>query len=347
MENNPSRKECPGDCEESDLRVLVTGATGFAGGYLTRALVKEGHNVSILARASSHSDPFKDVHLDNILIGDISDLDSVEKAVKNVDIVYHLAANFRQAGVKDDIYRKINVEGTKNVLHAALKKDVQRVVHCSTIGVHGHVTHVPANEQAPFNPGDIYQETKLEAERFALNFHKETGLPVAVIRPTSIYGSGDLRMLKLFRMIQKGTFIMLGNGRTFCHPVYVEDLVEGFKLCGTHKKAIGEVFIIGGNEYITLSQLVTLIADELRVKTPRLRLPVFPFYVLGYLCEKVCVPLGVEPPIYRRRVAFFLNDRAFDISKAKSVLGYNPKIDLKTGIRLTAEWYIKHGYLNG
>ena len=325
----------------------MTGATGFSGCYLTKTLVKDGHNVSILARASSHIDQFKDAHLDNIFIGDISDVDAVEKAMKNVDIVYHLAGNFRQAAVKDDIYRKTNVEGTKNVLQAALKKDVQRVVHCSTIGIHGHVTHIPANEKSPFNPGDIYQETKLEAERFALNFYEETGLPITVVRPTSIYGAGDLRMLKLFRMIQKGTFIMLGNGLAFFHSVYVEDLVEGYKLCGTHEKAIGEVFIIGGNEYITLNQLVTLIAEELNVRTPRLRFPVFPFYILAYLCEKICVPLAIEPPIYRRRVGFFVNDRAFDISKAKSVLGYNPKVDLKTGIRLTTEWYIKHGYLNG
>jgi dihydroflavonol-4-reductase len=347
MENNSSYKEHTRRGEESDLRVLVTGATGFTGGYLTRTLVKEGHDVRILARSSSNTDPFKEFPLDNIFIGDISDVDTVEKAVNGVDIIYHLAANYRKAGVDDAVYRKSNVEGTKNVLQAALKKDVQRVVHCSTIGVHGHIANVPANEQAPFNPGDVYQETKLEAERFVWDFYKQTGLPVTVIRPTSIYGAGDLRMLKLFHMIQNGTFIMLGNGRTFNHPVYVEDLIEGFKLCGTHKKAIGEVFVIGGNQYITLSQFVTLIADELKVRKPRLRLPVFPFYALGYLCEKVCIPLGVEPSIYRRRVKFFVSDRAFDISKARSVLGYNPRVDLKTGIRLTAEWYIKHGYLKG
>ena len=105
---------------------------------------------------------------------------------------------------------------------------MQKLVHCSTIGVHGDVRKIPADEKTAFNPGDLYQETKLIAEKRVWEFSKETGLPISVIRPISMFGPGDLRMLKLFRMINKGRFIIVGNGNALFQPAYIDDVVKGF-----------------------------------------------------------------------------------------------------------------------
>jgi nucleoside-diphosphate-sugar epimerase len=132
---------------------------------------------------------------------------------------------------------------------------------------------------------------------------------------------------------------MLGSGRVLYHLTYVEDLARGIILAGEKPEALGEVFTIGGREYLTLAELVERIASALGVPVPRKRLPVWPVWFAGLLCEIAFRPLGIEPPIYRRRVDFFIKDRAFDISKARRLLGYEPQVDLDTGLRLTADWY--------
>jgi nucleoside-diphosphate-sugar epimerase len=127
--------------------------------------------------------------------------------------------------------------------------------------------------------------------------------------------------------------------------IYVDDLIDGILLCGRNENAADKIYILTGKEPTTLNQLVRVIADVLSVPPPRLRFPVTPVYLAGFVCEVLCRPLGLNPPLYRRRVDFFRKNRAFDISKAKRELGFEPKTDLKTGIRLTAEWYRTEGLL--
>lgn len=324
--------------------ILITGATGFIGSHLTRSLVADGHFVKIFCRPDSNLGALSDLKIE-VAKGDIRDAESVDQAVQGMDIVIHLVSNFRHPEMTDDVCRETNVGGTENILKSALHHKVHQVIHCSTIGVHGHIEKPPANEDSPFNPGDIYQTTKLEAEKLAWRFHREEGLPLTVIRPTSVYGPGDLRMLKMFRMIQKRRFFILGSGEGLFHPIYISDLVNAFRICLDNMDTIGKKFIIGGNEIITLNELSSTIADQLGVKLRNLHLPIFPFYVLGYLCELICIPLGIRPPIFRRRVKFFVNHRAFDIARARKTLGFNAMVDLKTGIIRTIEWYRQGGYL--
>jgi nucleoside-diphosphate-sugar epimerase len=231
------------------------------------------------------------------------------------------------------------------VLEAARAAGVRRVVHCSTGGVHGHIEHPPANEDAPLAPGDVYQRTKLEAEQLAVAFGTQHGLDVVVARPIGIYGPGDLRFLKMFRGIARGRFPMLGSGEVFYHLTYVDDLVRGFALCGRVPEARGRTYILGGPEYTTLNELVARIAAELKVAPPRVHWPVWPVWVAGALCEVVCVPFGIDPPLFRRRVDFYRKSRAFDTTRARRELGYNPTIDLQTGIHRTAAWYRSQGLL--
>lgn len=326
-------------------KVLVTGGTGFTGSHLVRDLIADGVEVRVLARSAARAREALPPEAE-VVEGDVTDAGAVRKAVAGTRVVYHLAAAFREAGIPDSRYREVHVDGTRHLLEAALDEDVRRFVHCSTVGVHSHIENGPADETWPHTPGDIYQETKSEGERLALAFAAEHGLPLAVARPGPIYGPGDLRLLKLFRMVARKRFVMLGSGEVFFHMVYVDDLVRGFRLLAERPEAVGEVFILAGEEYGTLNELVALIADTVEVPRPRLHLPVWPFYAAGAVCEAVCVPLRIDPPIYRRRVAFFTKSRAFTSAKAQRLLGYRPEVDLETGVQATAEWYREQDLLS-
>ena len=330
------------------MKVLVTGATGFTGGHLAQYLAGRGDDVGALVRPQSRA-RFDASPLPKLGVraceGDLTDAGSLGRAMEGVEVVYHIAATYREAGQPDSAYRTINVEGTRKVLEVAQAFNVRRVVHCSTGGVHGHIDNPPASEDAPFNPGDVYQETKLAAEQRARDFGSTRHLDVVVVRPIGIYGPGDTRFLKMFRGIARGRFPMIGSGKAFYHLTYIDDLIEGFRLCGTVPAAKGRTYILAGPRYTTLEQLVQLVAEELKAAPPRVHWPVWPFWTAGLLCELICVPLRVEPPIYRRRVDFYTKSRAFDTTRARTELSYSPKVDLKEGIRRTADWYRSEGLL--
>jgi len=328
------------------MNVLVTGATGFTGGHLALALRRRGHAVRALVRPRSLA---KAAALETagvtIIPGDLLDQDSLRQATRNIEIVYHVAATYREAGQPASAYVAVNIDGTRRVLEAARDAHVRRVVHCSTAGVHGHVAHPPANEDAPFAPGDQYQRTKLQAEQLARQFSDQHHLDVVIARPVGIYGPGDTRFLKMFRGIARGWFPMLGSGKVFYHVTYVDDVVEGLRLCGETGAAAGRTYLLAGPKYTTLAELVAAIARELNVRPPRLRLPIWPVWLAGALCEAVCVPLRIEPPIYRRRVDFYRKSRAFDTTRARQELRWVPAVDLDSGIRRTIAWYRERGLL--
>jgi dihydroflavonol-4-reductase len=323
--------------------VLVTGATGFTGGYLVRALARSGLPLRVIVRSAAQAKAFPSGV--EICEADIRDPAAMTQAVRGVDTIYHLAAAYREAAHREGGYRQINVEATRNLLEAAAVHGIRRFVHCSTVGVLGHIATPPADETTPYAPGDAYQRTKCEAEILALTYARERGVPVTVARPTAIYGPGDKRLLKMFRMIANGTFVMLGRGDIYYHLVFVDDLVCGLRLLGDHPAAVGEVFIIGGEQYYRLDAIAEMVAEQLGVSRPRWRIPAWPLQMAGSLCERVCVPFGIEPPIYRRRVDFFTKSRAFSIGKAQQVLGYRPRVSLEAGLRRTLDWCIRSGHI--
>jgi len=326
--------------------VLITGATGFTGGLLAHHLLSRGHLVRGLVRKSSahRAQALASAGLD-VAIGDLTDSASLREACRGVEVVYHIAATYREAGQADSSYLAVNVGGTQNLLRSALEQGVRRFVHCSTGGVHGHVERPPATEDAPLAPGDVYQRSKLDGERAARDFGRQHPIDVVIVRPIGIYGPGDLRFLKMFRGLARGRFPMLGTGRVFYHLTYIDDLVEGFRLCGEQQEAAGQTFLLAGPEYTTLEELVARVAQAVGGRPPWIHWPVWPVWAAGALCELICIPLGVEPPLYRRRVDFYRKSRAFDITRARQVLGYNPRVSLQDGLRRTAEWYRARGLL--
>lgn len=327
------------------MRALVTGASGFTGGYMVDHLLEKGYQVRALGRPTSQTDGLGGKAVD-VFTGDILSRADLLRAMRNIDVVFHIAALYRAANQPDQAYWDVNVTGTENVMSAALESGVKRVIHCSTCGVHGHIAKPPANEEAPIEPGDIYQQTKVEGEKVANFYFREKGLPVTIVRPVGIYGPGDTRMLKMYRMIYHRKFIMFGGGNVLYHLTYVTDTVEGFRLAAEQPAAVGQTYIIAGDTYFTFNEFARMIAEALDVAPPRLKLPVWPVYAAGYVCEKICIPLRIQPPIFRRRVDIFVKDRAFDISKARAELGFAPKVDLRHGIRRTAQWYLENGYLD-
>ena len=280
-----------------------------------------------------------------VVVGDLTDRQALRAAVDAVHIVYNVAAIYRQAGVAASEYRAVNVDAVRALVQASAEAGVTRVVQCSTVGVHGHVEHPPATEEAPFRPGDVYQRSKLEGEQAGRDAAGRASIEYVVARPTGIYGPGDRRLLKLFRGVTRRRFVTLGSGEIFYHLTFVTDVAEGLRLCGEMPGAAGGTYILAGAEVTTVNQLVNAIAHEAGVMPPSLHLPVWPFWVAGAVCEALCVPLGVEPPLYRRRVDFFTKSRAFDISHARKELGFAPAVSLAEGIRRTLAWYREHGWI--
>ncbi len=328
------------------MSVLITGATGFTGKNLLKFLLDNDEQVNVIVRDKKKLGELVNHKNINVFQGNIYDKEVVNKSMAGVKKVFHVAAIYRTSGIPDQVYWDTHVKGTNLLMEAALKEGVEKFVHTSTVGVHGDVgLGKSVNENAPYSPGDIYQETKLEAELNVHKFHKEKGLPISVIRPTAIYGPGDLRLLKLFKMAVMKKTPILGNGKINYHMVYIDDLIQGFMLAAEVDVAIGESFIIGGDEIQNLNTLLDTIGEIMGKTVSKIYLPAKPFQILGTITEKICTPIGISPPIYRRRVDFFTKSRAFDISKAKSIMGYKPKISLKEGLRKTAEWYKNNGYL--
>jgi len=324
-------------------KTLVTGATGFTGGRIASALVEKGEPVVAFVRATSHIQELLKIGVECRQV-DIKDRRSVLDNFDDVTKVYHIAAAYRTEYSHQDEFRLVNVEATRHLLDAAKMANVDRFVHCSTVGVQGEIEHPPATEDYRCKPGDHYQDSKLEGERLAAQYFAD-GLKGTIVRPVGIYGPGDSRFLKLFKPISKGYFVMIGSGDVLYHLTYIDDIVQGFLLAGEHPRAIGEVFTIAGETYTTLKELVDKIARILGKPRPRFRVPYFPVFQLSVACDKIFRPLGMNPPLYPRRVEFFKKDRAFSIEKAKKLIGYSPRVELDEGLARTAEWYKRMGMI--
>ncbi len=326
-------------------RALITGATGFTGSVLVNKLVKQGVEVVAIARKTSNLKPFTGMPI-KWLQGDVFDPNLIDEAVKGVNYIFHMVTPFREAKSADIGYYNVHVLSTQLLAKAALKEaKFKRFVHVSTIGIHGHIENPPGDENCPMKPGDIYQETKLEGEIWIKNFGEKEGLPVSIVRPAGIYGPGEKRLLKIFKWVAKGRVPVIGNGNNLLHFIHVDDLTNFFILAATHPQAVGEVFICGSPEAMTFKNLVKIISEYYGVSAKFLQFPAAPIFALGDILEFICRPLGVEPPIYRRRLAFYTKDRSFNTTKMSNLLGFVPAHSDEEGLKEQAQWYLDNGWV--
>lgn len=317
------------------MKVLVTGAGGFIGSHLVDSQLEKGHEVravdlhlDLLRHADGHS------RLEAVR-ADITDERLANELVENVDMVFHLASAHLDVSLPDSHYRRVNVDATLCLLDAAMHAGVKRFVHCSSVGVIGDVENPPADEVTDCRPTNIYEKTKLEGERAALDFALRTGFSVVVARPAWVYGPRCPRTAKLIRTISKGRFPIFGGGRNLRHPVYISDAVRGLELCAEVQPIDGDVFIIAGEVPVEARELVQVISEELNVRMQKIVLPVLLGQWGGWALEVLFKPLGKQPPFSRRSMDFFLKHNAYTIDKAKRRLNYQPQVDLRTGIRRT------------
>ena len=328
------------------MKVLVTGGTGFTGKALVRRLLDQRHQVVALdCREGLKTEELRQWGAE-VVIGSVTDKEVVRRCMKGVEVVQHLAAAFRELNVPDTHYDEVNVGGTRNVLEAARDQRVRKFIYCSTCGVHGNVDRPPAGEDAPIQPADYYQRTKYAAEPIVLDCFRK-GMKAAIIRPAAIYGPGDPeRFFLIFKRVATGVFPMFGSGRTLYHPLYIDNLVDALMLAMQDGKGDGQAYLIADEEYVTIEDLVRRTARALGVDVRIPHYPVWPVVLAGHVCEKLCKPFHVTPPIFPRRVDWYRQNRAFRIDKAKRELGYQPRVGLDEGLKRTAEWYIREGLLN-
>jgi 2-alkyl-3-oxoalkanoate reductase len=327
------------------MKVLVTGGTGFTGKALVRRLLDEGHEVVAL----DYKEGLKTDEIRRwgakVVIGSVVENNVVDEAVAGAEVVLHLAAAFREMNVPKTYYREVNVGGTKLMLEAALRHGVKKFVYCSTCGVHGNIDNPPGGEDAPIQPADYYQQTKYEAEPVVREYQKK-GLKTTILRPAAIYGPGDPeRFFMIFKKVAKGHFPIFGKGKTFYHPLYIDNLVDAFLLCMQEGVGDGGTYLIADEEYVTIKDLVTRVGKAMGIDLKITHFPIIPLIVAGHFFETICRPFKITPPIFPRRVDWYRQNRAFNIDRAKTELGYKPKVSLDEGLRLTAEWYRKEGFL--
>jgi len=253
--------------------------------------------------------------------------------------VQHLAAAFREMNVPESYYHDVNVGGTRTMLDVAREVGVRKFIYCSTCGVHGNVDHPPGGEDAPIQPADYYQQTKYEAEPYVLEYVKQ-GHKATIIRPAAIYGPGDPeRFYLIFQRAAKGWFPMIGSGKTFYHPLYIDNLVDALVLAMDENKGNGQAYLIADEEYVSIQDLVQRTGRAMGIDVKIRKVPMLPVIALGHVVEKACKPFGIAPPIFPRRVDWYRQNRAFKIDKAKRDLGYVPRVGLDAGLRRTYEWY--------
>jgi nucleoside-diphosphate-sugar epimerase len=315
------------------MKVLITGAGGFIGSHLVDSQLEKKFDVRAVDLHPDLLKPHENHPRLELIRGNLTDEKLVKKMVEGMDIVYHLASAHLDVSLSDKHYRHVNVDATLSLVDAAMQAGVQRFIHCSSVGVIGDVENPPADETTACHPTNVYERTKLEGERAALDFSRRTGFPVVVMRPAWVYGPRCPRTAKLIRTISKGRFPIFGDGRNLRHPVYISDAIRGLELCAEIQNVDGEVFIIAGEVPVETRELVNVISCELNVRMWKIHLPIFLGQWAGLLLELLFKPLGKQPPFSRRSMDFFLKHNAYSVDKAKRRLGYQPQIDLQTGIR--------------
>jgi nucleoside-diphosphate-sugar epimerase len=332
------------------VRLLVTGGTGFIGSHLAEEGRRRGAEVVVLGLTGR---PEEQANVEllrrqgvEIISGSITDAELCRRAVRGATHVFHLAVAMREGARQDEFFESVNLDGTRALLEASARGRVERFVYCSTIGIYGHRAPGITHEDSPLAPGNVYERTKVAAERMVREAGADGGPPFVILRPADVYGPRDQRLLKLFKGVARGRFPLFGSGAGRRHMVYVDDVVSAFFQACERREALGEAAIVAGPRPYTLRELIALVQEATGSRRYGVRLPLAPMLAAAAVVEDVSRVLRVDPPIYRRRMDFFWSDSEFDTARARRLLEWAPQVDLPEGVRRTAEDYRRSGLLN-
>lgn len=321
------------------MRIFVTGATGFIGAHFVERALGAGHSLTGLYRSDGPRHRACIAHLRDrgahLQRGDILDVGSFADAMNGADCVCHFAAAFREPGADEVLFSRSNIAGTANVARAAAVRRVRRFVLCSTAGIYGQRVDGVIDESRPAQPWNSYERSKLAAEAEARSAAASSAMEYVILRPSAVYGPRDERLLKLFRSVAKGRFPLFGRGEGRRHMIYVSDLAEAFLRACTAPSAANQELIVAGPKAVPLRSMLETLAQAANRNAFGPQLPLKPMLALAAVVEDVCLMLKVKPPIYRRRMDFYLNDAAFDSRRAQKTLGWRPEVDLAEGLAAT------------
>ncbi|MFY0565052.1 NAD-dependent epimerase/dehydratase family protein [Archangium lansingense] len=325
------------------MNTLVTGANGFLGSWLVRALLARGHVAACLVRPGSDVSGLVGLEYER-LEGDVTDASSLARAVQGRDVVFHLAG-LRRAATREDFMR-INAEGTRRICEAMVATGARpRLVLASSLGASGPSTPGrPKVEEDPLQPAEWYGESKAEAERIAFSYADR--LPVTVVRPPRIVGPGDQENLTLFKLVSRGLRLELGGGPRPLTLVDVEDVVDLLLLLAERDEALGQAFFIGHPQPLTLEELQGLVAEALSVQPRTVRVSPAVLTALATVADGVSQVTGRRLPL-NRKFARQLLAPAWTCSSAKAerVLGFRATRDVADSLRRSAHWYKERGWL--
>jgi nucleoside-diphosphate-sugar epimerase len=322
---------------------LVTGASGFLGGHVVEALCNRGEKVVILARKTSNISAIKDLPIE-VRYGDLTDLESVKRAAKGVDRIYHCAGAVRYVVPYDDLYRA-NVMSAQNVVIAGAGAGVTRIVHASSLGVSGPEGLMSPNDKDSYSPSikEKYCRSKTEAEAMFFKECAERGVGGVALRPGVIYGPRDYTASFFwFKIVDSGKVVYIGDGTARFPLIYIEDLVRVFLVAGEKDGILGRAYNLDGPEEVCLKRLYDQVSKELGKHI----IPAFVTYHFSHFTARLSefrVALGgykKEPGLSKFVVELFGVDHGkIDCSRARLELGFNPTTGIEDGIRRPAEWY--------
>jgi dihydroflavonol-4-reductase len=329
------------------MTTLVTGATGFVGAAVLRCLAEAGHNVRALVRPTSDRLNLSGVDC-QIVTGDLTEPESLKRAVRNCEAVFHVAADYRIWVPDREKMNRVNVQGTIDLILAAAAAGVSRIVYTSSVAtLRLRDDGLPADEESHAELSDMigaYKQSKFLAEREVKRLVADAGIPVIIVKPTAPFGPGDIKPTPTGRfVVEAGAGRMPAYVNTGLNVVHVDDVADGH-LLAYRKGAVGESYILGG-ENRTLQWILETVAELTGQRPPRIRLPHWFLTPIAYIWEGVTRTRGSgEPMMTVDSVRMSRKLMYFSIEKARRELGYSPRPAVEA-LRDEIEWFYKHGYL--
>ena len=327
------------------MTVMVTGANGFIGSNLCKDLIQSGQSVIGVVRESSDLTFLRELDTLQIFYGDITRRESLATAMQDVSIVYHVAGMVSDWGPWE-VFRKVNVEGVRNVMEVALEHGIRRVVHVSSVSVYGFPGGTDIDEASPLVPkaDDPYSTTKAEGEKLALSYQSNR-LAVTAIRPAGVYGPNDrTTTLQLVPAFLSRQFGYVDGGRHIMAPVYIDNLIQLIRRAAESDNAPGQAFNGMDDGRVTWKEYAEWMCEDLDCKKPWLSVPRSVAWPLAAIIEKTAKLFNKKesPMINKYRIRAVMQDNHYSIQKAKRQLGYRPTVSTRDGIKQTIQWYLKY-----